>query len=138
MIETYKNELESCCSIFKDYAENNLADNPLHKVVSARKLSVLRTLLDQDDEHEKLKQIFNHFGLETQLQKLIEECGELIQAICKRDEENMLEEIADIEVLISQFKLIFPEYTSRISEIRRMKIERTIGRINNDNKLRKN
>lgn len=73
----------------------------------------------------KLQQIYNHYGKERQLLKLVEECGELITAIARNDEANMLEEMADVGVVISQFMIIYPE----IINISKEKIERTIERI---------
>ena len=44
--------------------------------------------------------IFDHYGEENQLNKLIEECSELIRAISRKDKVNILEEVADVQVLI--------------------------------------
>jgi NTP pyrophosphatase (non-canonical NTP hydrolase) len=56
------------------------------------------------------KQAVDHFGVENQLLKLVEEMAELTQAIIKRrlnpDEpkhlNNMLEEVADVNILLFQ------------------------------------
>jgi NTP pyrophosphatase (non-canonical NTP hydrolase) len=72
----------------------------------------------------KLQQIYNHYGKEIQLNKLVEECGELITAIARNDEANMLEEMADVGVVISQFMIIYPE----IINISKEKIDRTLER----------
>lgn len=37
IIVAQANELKSCEEIFREYAENNLADKPLHKLISAKK-----------------------------------------------------------------------------------------------------
>ena len=46
LIETYRKELKDCENIFREYAENNLAKQPLHKYVSARKAEIIRLLLE--------------------------------------------------------------------------------------------
>jgi NTP pyrophosphatase (non-canonical NTP hydrolase) len=56
------------------------------------------------------KQAVDHFGVENQLLKLVEEMAELTQAIIKRrlnpDEpkylNNMLEELADVNIVMNQ------------------------------------
>lgn len=37
LVEAYKAELATAGSLLKDYAENNFADEPMHKVASAMK-----------------------------------------------------------------------------------------------------
>lgn len=88
--------------------------------------------------------IADHYGFDFQSNQLIEECAELIQAINKykrthiggqplvrpvsaRDQ--VIEEIADVEVMLCQIKhlLKIPEY--QVEEFARRKIERTISRI---------
>ena len=75
--------------------------------------------------NEKLKIIYNHFGEETQKAKATEESAELIRAIAKEDHQNMLEELADIGVIVSQFLQVYPE----IADIMKAKVDRTILRI---------
>ena len=48
--------------------------------------------------------IFKHYGIEAQKRKLQEECAELIRAIARDDEENMLEEMSDVLFIIEQFE----------------------------------
>lgn len=88
--------------------------------------------------------IADHYGIDFQCNQLIEECAELIQAInkYKRDHiggqplvrpvwarDQLIEEIADVEVMLCQIKhlLRIPEY--QVEEVARNKIERTISRI---------
>lgn len=72
--------------------------------------------------------IFMHYGVEAQKRKLQEECAELIRAIARDDEENMLEEMADVELLIEQFKTDFECFT-KVENIKMAKFERTLKRI---------
>jgi len=77
----------------------------------------------------RLKEIFLHFGIENQKKKLIEECSELITAICKNDEDNIVEEMADAELVISEFKAFYPEIEKSIEKTKQIKTNRTIERI---------
>lgn len=77
--------------------------------------------------------ILNHFGIETQKLKLQEECAELIRAIARKDEENMIEEIADVSLLIDQFR-IYNRNIGKIEEIKNAKAERTLKRISEERK----
>jgi NTP pyrophosphatase (non-canonical NTP hydrolase) len=87
-------------------------------------------MIDKD-----LKTIADHFGEEKQQKKLIEEIGELLQALIKFDtndnHENKLhlaEEIGDVENCLDQIKyLITGDYT--VQEVKKQKIQRTLERI---------
>lgn len=90
------------------------------------------------------QQIFDHFGIEAQKMKLIEEMAELTvelakprnERVFKKDEINkacdyinkILDEIADVSVVLDQII----DYYGReaIDNIRQGKIERTLERIN--------
>lgn len=67
-----------------------------------------------------LKKIANHYGFSNQLQMLVEEMAELTQAICKYKRfenakervdifENLIEEVADVEIVLSQIKMLVGE-----------------------------
>ena len=80
---------------------------------------------------KELNSIFQHFGEDNQLDKMVEECKELIEAIEKYKDgkdslTHVLEEIADVKVLATQFELHYPE----VSIIGKRKITRTINRYN--------
>ena len=64
------------------------------------------------EQEEILLKAIQTFGFDNQLCKLMEECGELIQAANKYREKrsqpnaaNLLSEMADVEILIAQFRL---------------------------------
>lgn len=80
------------------------------------------------DCNRKLAAILIHYGIEAQKRKLQEECAELIRAIARNDEENMLEEIADVSILIEQFKTVL-DYFEKIEKMKDEKIKRTLERI---------
>ena len=70
----------------------------------------------------------NHYGIENQKRKLQEECAELIRAIAREDEDNILEEMADVLFLIEQFKTVL-EYSEKIEAIKEKKVQRTLDKI---------
>ncbi len=57
----------------------------------------------------------NQWGLEPQLDMVVEECAELIQAISKvkrgkkNSLDNLLEEIGDVEIMLQQMRYYFDE-----------------------------
>lgn len=79
--------------------------------------------------NDKLFKIFSHFGYRKQLRKFNEECYELIEAMLDNDKEHIKEEIADVQVLLNQFKELYKIYDDEIVEIMEQKIERTLERI---------
>lgn len=82
---------------------------------------------------DKLK-IINHFGLRNQLKKLSEEVYEFQEAILMDDGseeclEHIIEEYADIEVVLEQFKEYYELDYSKIARQKVFKIMRTLERI---------
>lgn len=77
------------------------------------------------DEKELMAAAIERYGEGAQLVKCCEELGELTQAICKRfdvsvgyerDVEEVVEEIADVEIMIEQVRMILrvdPEMEQR-------------------------
>ena len=92
-----------------------------------------------DTPHEAAKVIITHYGAQHQLIKLCEECGKLIQQAAKcydRDQPfsaDFIEELADVEVLIMQFRTIMGAYW--FGELERTiyeKLERQLDRIDSE------
>ena len=54
-----------------------------------------------------LKDAIETYGVPSQLDKAKEELAELIVAICKDDEDNVLEEIGDVLIMLEQLKIIY-------------------------------
>lgn len=82
---------------------------------------------------EKLK-IINHYGIRNQLKKLSEEVYEFQEAILMDDDseeclEHIIEEYADIEVILDQFKEYYELDYSEIAQQKVFKIMRTLERI---------
>ena len=93
---------------------------------------------------QKIQYIANHYGYETQSRQLIEEMAELTVAINKAwrktfdavdklpnmdDEERIEEEIADVEIMLSQIKYLLGVEERELSRIVESKLYRQIERI---------
>jgi len=78
-----------------------------------------------------------HYGITKQTLKLAEEQGELIQVLSKKvfdnkfdpDNELLIEEFADVEILLAQMKAFYKVDQSAIEAIKTYKINRTQERI---------
>lgn len=90
---------------------------------------------------EVYKKAVDTWGVESQMNMMIEEIGELLQAISKyrraynkSDEvkraayDHLCEEIADVENMINQFRYIFD--SSLIDKYKEEKLKRLLGIIN--------
>lgn len=96
-----------------------------------------------------IQEIAEHYGFEAQSSQLIEECAELIQAINKYKRasgtgqplaedrkltvvQDVIEEIADVEIMLEQIKhlLFIPDTT--IAYMKRYKVDRTKARISRE------
>ena len=73
------------------------------------------------------QQIFNYFGLDTQIEKLFEEYREVVMAFLYGDDEDRKEELADLKNLVEQLT----EHYGReeIERIQEFKNDRTLDRI---------
>ena len=91
---------------------------------------------------EKLLKIINHYGVLPQLKYFQSEVFELNEAIIdfendkrhneeliQNDKEHIIEEIADIEVMLLQFKEYYQIDGNDILRIMNEKIERQLGRM---------
>lgn len=77
----------------------------------------------------KLLKIYNHFGEQSQIEKLREETAELIEAIKENDKEHIKEEIADVLVLVNQFISAKEISEDELIEVFGEKLDRTLERI---------
>lgn len=80
--------------------------------------------------------IADHYGRDAQSVKACEELAELIQAICRHmlsptdaALENLIEEIADAEIMIDQIKYLCGAAPIDVELKAAMKLKRTMGRI---------
>lgn len=78
---------------------------------------------------EKLLEIIAFYGNEKQKLKAIEEMSELTKAICKDDRENIIEELADVKIMIAQLMLIYNIDVEEVFKVMDAKVERTMNRI---------
>jgi NTP pyrophosphatase (non-canonical NTP hydrolase) len=76
------------------------------------------------------RKIWEHYGKARQTKKLVEELAELITAIARDDIRGVREEMADVEVMIMQFKQGFDIDTLPIMNY---KLNRTMARIEKEN-----
>ena len=75
------------------------------------------------------RKVWKHYGEEAQTRKLVEELAELITAIARKDTRAIREEMADVEVMIMQFKQGLNIDTLPIMNY---KLNRTMARIENE------
>lgn len=91
---------------------------------------------------EKLLKIINHYGVDNQQRKLAEEVFELNEAIInaeflpfkdKKDIDHIAEEIADVAVMLLQFKEYYHIDGNDILKIMNAKIDRQLKRMEEEN-----
>ena len=87
-------------------------------------------------ERDDIAQIAHFNGLDSQLEKLAEECAEVVQAALKfkrnRDATTMAhlaEEIGDAQILMDQIGVLCPEIPEYSRMFRALKIKRELDRI---------
>lgn len=88
----------------------------------------MQTKLCKDEQIVICKKAIDVFGAATQQVVAMEECGELIQAISKSirgKEHNVEEEIADVEIMLQQLKMIFDR--DKVEKIKQQKLYRLKG-----------
>lgn len=89
--------------------------------------------MSEESQKEICLKAINTFGANQQIIKAMEELGELSTALAryftKKDDEanfnNIYEEIADVEIMCSQLRLIFNNYV--IDHYKEMKLNRLKG-----------
>ncbi|MDO4831001.1 MAG: hypothetical protein Q4A46_05955 [Clostridia bacterium] len=96
---------------------------------------------------EIMQKAINTYGVENQMIKTVEELSELSQALCKsivrlnytkektsleddlKSVDNIFEEIADVEIMLEQCKMIFYESEDKINDYKKEKIKRLERRL---------
>lgn len=79
-------------------------------------------------QQDQIIAIADHYGWAQQKDKTIEELSELIRAISREDDENIVEEVADVEIMLSQIKHIL-HCEKQVEEVKHYKINRQLARI---------
>ena len=100
-----------------------------------------------DEQKQKCRDIFGHYGMAAQLRQLIEECAELIQAAAKYNRitndgsrqdliayQHLHEELADVMIMVEQISQHVNE--NMLSAFVEQKLDRQLGRINNEKATR--
>lgn len=88
-------------------------------------------------EERTLENAIHQYGNEAQTKMLLEEMAELQKEICKRwrgkdNLEEIADEVADVEIMLAQTKMIFG-IEDAVARHRRMKIERLAQRLKEAN-----
>lgn len=94
--------------------------------------------MDAQREAAIMEAAVEHYGVEAQMIKTMEELGELTQAVARvllwgngEDElENLREEMADVSIMLSQLELIFGD----VAEVEEYKLLRLEQRVKEDEK----
>ena len=91
-----------------------------------------------EENYKMASKIMEHYGAEKQKDVLIEECAELIQATEKTRRmkdapdftSNMVEEMADVFIMLLQFSSIMNEYWLKLFDVTlESKLKRQLERI---------
>ena len=92
-----------------------------------------------DEQKDKCREICKHYGNQNQCLKAVEEMAELQRAIVKTmigdkgDLDNVIEEIADVEIMMEQLKSIFDPIGIDVPLQIRKKIQRQLERMESEN-----
>lgn len=92
--------------------------------------------------NKQLQKIAEHYGKDTQAVQCAEELCELACAVlkyrkrrCSKEFDNVIEEIADAEIMLEQIKYLFGIGNEFIDEIKQEKINRQLLRIEREEKI---
>ena len=79
-------------------------------------------------QQDQINAIAEHYGWASQRKKALEELAELIRALALDDQENIVEEIADVEIMTAQLKHLM-NCEKQVVEVKHYKINRQLSRI---------
>ncbi len=105
--------------------------------------------MSEEQLKEALLKIINHYGIKHQLKYIHSEYFELDEAITQREypaiakdkkpyelvefeKAHIIEEIADIEVMLDQFKAYYDIGQEEVNKVKDYKIKRQLERIENE------
>lgn len=108
-------------------------------------------MIDIDEMEKKMQQIADYYGLDAQLNQIVEECGELIQAAAKYNRTkgngydtsvnpeaayvNLVEELADVQLVVCQLVYLM-ECGDEVLNVTKSKIDRQLNRIGDKKPLK--
>ena len=86
---------------------------------------------------DAIEQSIEHYGREHRIDQCIEECSELIQALlknrrfpeCAEHYSNVLEEIADVTIMVESMRRLFDSDTEAVAHIAEGKAQRLVRRM---------
>lgn len=89
---------------------------------------------------ELIKQVIDKYGVDAQVDMVIEECSELQKALLKyrrnpqeHEYNNVLEEVADVEIMLEQLRFIMGKGAwIKIETFKVEKLERLYNKLNNE------
>ena len=95
-------------------------------------------MMDERERRNIMTRAIQHFGETAQIDMAVEEMAELTKALCKVKRAtpgatttaaiaNAIEEIADVQIMLDQLRLIFARSTDEVEE---EKLRRLLGRLN--------
>ncbi len=87
--------------------------------------------------NNKYYDIVKKYGAKNQIIKSVEELNELTVELFKAykgEENNILEELADVEVMLLQLKIIFKLDEKELNNVKEFKIKRTLERVEKENR----
>lgn len=84
---------------------------------------------------EKLLKIIGHYGFDNQIKKLNEEVFELIEALFL--DLRVAEELADVLVMLEQFRLCYGISEEELKKIMEEKVDRQLNRIREERESEK-
>ncbi len=94
-----------------------------------RKIAGESIIMTEQEIEQNIQKIADYYGLDNQLNKTIEECAELIQALVKLESrENTIEEIADVQIMLKQM-LYLLDCEKEVEKVMEYKINRQLERI---------
>lgn len=79
-------------------------------------------------QQDQINAIADHYGWANQRKKAFEELAELIRALALDDQGNIVEEIADVEIMTAQLKHLM-NCEKQVEEVKYYKINRQLSRI---------
>ena len=87
------------------------------------------------DESKVLQRALDTYGYDLQIMMVLEEMSELQKELCKYlrgkySPANIAEEIADVEIMLEQMKMLFL-CSDEVRDVRRRKVERLKERLDN-------
>lgn len=91
-------------------------------------------MMDERERRDIMLRAIHRYGEAAQIDMAVEEMAELTKALCKVKRatttaavSNVIEEIADVQIMLDQLRLIFARSTDEVEED---KLRRLLGRLN--------